>query len=552
MTEASLRVWTEPPPGVEPRRGRDLILHAPAAGLLMYPEGTLADDLLEPGVRAQLDGDANAALARWREETQAVLQAGGLDLGWLLEGELYADVFVRERAALAGLKAAVAETGARRIALMNADADLTAALRGALEPKGVEVHPSGESPPPAYPIAYASSIGRRRPLRAAARELFGVPGMARGSGLLLLPGAVIEPLWPALRRRGLAPVVDLANPPGVSAGELARRVVRGGVVGHPGRRARSEAKDRVTQAIGRLDTPGVPGEDPLAWLERRRAATLLADRAPEALARHLALRPGFARGLRGAVLPSDGTAPARALISAARESDAVATHVQHGFFTDLWHLGDGPAPYLDGLTAGRAAVWSEAQGARMAPHAAGRVEVTGNPAAANLPQASGAQGAVLILLHPSPTGTPAIDRRAPARFLRAALEGVAAARVGTSVLLRPHPLDPSDYTSVSRGDFEVQASGPLAPLLARARACVGPVSTATLTAAAVGLPTVHLDVSGPSFPEPFGDSGLPRACSSEELAQALSQVAPGDGADAARQALGARPDAIERVLDLAL
>ena len=88
-----------------------------------------------------------------------------------------------------------------------------------------------------------------------------------------------------------------------------------------------------------------------------------------------------------------------------------------------------------------------------------------------------------------------------------------------------------------------------APLCASARS-----RTATLQAAAAGVPSVFLRSTEARLPWPFDDSGaFPTARDAEELAELLPSVTgTGDvaGADAAREALGERPDAVERVLEL--
>ena len=79
------------------------------------------------------------------------------------------------------------------------------------------------------------------------------------------------------------------------------------------------------------------------------------------------------------MMPSDGTPAGRAIEVAAREAGARTIHVQHGFFSDLWRVDGRLAPFIDGLEASRAAVWSESQAAVLGEQARGDVSVTGNP-----------------------------------------------------------------------------------------------------------------------------------------------------------------------------
>lgn len=551
-----LRVWCAgTPEGLALAPGRDLVLHSTSADLSRMPRGTLGDDFLDAATRAQIDARSNEALVEWRTETEELLTAEDVSLGWLFEGELYPDVFLRELHGLTGLEAALEDLGATSVELLGCDQDLAPALEARLATRGVSVTVADRGPRPSYPIAYATSVGRARPILSRLREQLGAPAVLRGE-VLLMPGAVIEPLWGGLTGRGVTPCMDLANPPRAPAGTLARRLVSGGWIAHPGRRPRAAARRAVEDAVARLETADRPGDDPLGWLQRRRAAGLLADRAPEVVAGLITLRRTLRRKrLRAAVVPSDGTAAGRALIAAAGDAEVAVTHVQHGFFSDLWRLGDDLAPYVDGLTAPRAAVWSEQQRERLEPQAAGRVALTGNPAATHVPSVSAdSSGPVVVLVQGPPTVSARFDRRIPERYVSAALEGIAAGRPGAEVILRPHPLDAGEYgPGESSLDVRVERSAPLDDLLAAAGACVGPVSTGTLTAAAMGVPTVHLDVTQIPLPHPFDGGGALRgAASADELSRELSSARSGESVEAACEALGVRSDAVERVVDLVL
>ena len=92
-------------------------------------------------------------------------------------------------------------------------------------------------------------------------------------------------------------------------------------------------------------------------------------------------------------------------------------------------------------------------------------------------------------------------------------------------------------------------------LFADADMCVGALSTASLQAAAVGLPVCVLNVSGVPGPWPLagGEDGLPQATNAEELAELIPELlrrGPGPTREAALEALGARVDAVENVVGL--
>ena len=104
-------------------------------------------------------------------------------------------------------------------------------------------------------------------------------------------------------------------------------------------------------------------------------------------------------------------------------------------------------------------------------------------------------------------------------------------------------------------ELTTDRSTPIEELFASADLCVGALSTASLQAAAVGLPVCVLNVSGVPGPWPLagGDDGLPTAATAEELAElipALLWHGPGSSREAALEALGVRGDAVENVVGL--
>jgi hypothetical protein len=99
----------------------------------------------------------------------------------------------------------------------------------------------------------------------------------------------------------------------------------------------------------------------------------------------------------------------------------------------------------------------------------------------------------------------------------------------------------------------VDVHSPIEVLLAHADLCVGALSTATLQACVLDVPTVFLDVSGAGRPWPFEGSNLPRAVDVETLAVEIVSVLGAsevEGREDALEALGVRADAAERVIEL--
>jgi hypothetical protein len=127
-------------------------------------------------------------------------------------------------------------------------------------------------------------------------------------------------------------------------------------------------------------------------------------------------------------------------------------------------------------------------------------------------------------------------------------------------VLRPHPLDDADYEANLPAQpglsVRVERGGPIEPLFAGAALCVGALSTATLQAAVAGVPTVFLNSTGLRLAWPFDGSGaFPYAEDAEGLAARIDEVLAAPvvpGAEAAAEALGLRPDSVERLVELVL
>jgi hypothetical protein len=563
MTSTSLPSWSaevrviadssgRDPSGLQP--GRDLVLHAPPVHGAVLGSGVLLDDWLDPAARAGVDAAAIDAQRGWSERHGRNLIVDGVRLDWIHQGELFADVFLRELRVVTGLRAAFADRGPDRIELEGADDDLANALVALLGQIDIAVSRGSPGPPPSYPIAFATSIGRSVPWAARVRRAVGLPRLVRGEALYK-PHPNLAPLLTRMLADGSAPALDLFDAPPLGARGLLAAAARGGWIGHPGGRSRRHSRAGVDRVLADLEPD--PGDSPIDVLTARRARALLEQRARDTVADVATLRTAFAGSrLRAALLPSDGSPAGRGIVTAAREHGIRTVHVQHGFFGDKWHGRDGRiAPFIDGLVADRAAVWSEGQRAVLADAAEGELVVTGNPAGtAAFIAGSGSARRAVVLVQPPVGPTCTVDVRAPIVFAKTALAGLEQAGF-QSVVLRPHPLDPCGYErAVAQGlrlDVEVARGGPIEPVLANADACVGCLSTATLQAAVNGIPTVFLESLSSRMPWPLDGSGaFPTARTADELVTALESARGGSGEDAAREALGVRPDAVERVLDL--
>jgi len=488
-----------------------------------------------------------------------LLTVAGIALPFVHEQELYADVFLRETRVVEGLLLLVCR-GAKRVELLGADVELISCLTALLGEAGAAVEQRESGPSPAYPITFAAAA-RRTPLVSAAREGAGIPARVRGS-VLVEPYWHLTPLLASLgRRTDTLPVLDPINPPALPRRELARLAARGGWIGSPGGRARRRSRRALAEALRALAAD--PAADPLGRLIDLRAARLLAAVGRATLAEAGARRQAFRRaGLKAVLSYSDTARMPRLNALVAHEHGASVVCIQHGLLSFVPHDEGRPARVIDGWVADLVGVWSERDALTFAPHVPGRVEVTGNPGATGLlpdPAPPAERGRTLVLGQmPSPLSTIA-DVRVTARHLRAALAALSATRPGTAVTVRPHPLDSAHNTyraiaaDYPRLNVAVSAHGTIEEAIAGVDLCVGAASTATLQAAALGRPSVMLDVAGMDLAWPFDRSGdFPVAGDATEL-QAVLEAALDertDGRRTALTALGARPDALQRVTTL--
>jgi hypothetical protein len=509
------------------RPGADLVLDPSPEHGLVLPEGVAVDDHLDAAARAAVDREAFAAMAAWRAARGTSLTADGVDLGFVWELELLAGCFLpatrlRHALAAAGVTAVEGAGLGDELLAVAAEAGIDARTAAG----------AGAAPPLA-----------KAPLPPLARLVTesGVPPRVRGE-VLALHYWHLEPVWRRLAaQRRPRPVPAGVVLPGLGRADTLRTALRGGWGGHPNAAARRRSAERVATV---LDGAGPP-RDALDALALR----VLRDRAEGTLARAAHWRRVLsARSLRLVVLPFDSPEDQRVLLGVARDLGLPSLLVQHGFDAQL----NDP----DKSIADHVALWSERDRAPVAARSAATLHVTGNPGAAHLAQppsrtAAAQQGPAVVLVDYHARISARIDARVSQRHVAAALEVLERERPGSDVVVRPHPADPApaSYAALAAGRalrVTVDPVTPIEPLLAGAGACIGALSTATLQAAALGVPTTLLDVTSAPRPWPLNGApdGLPRITGGGgELASAAA------GAPA-REALGARADAVDRVCDL--
>jgi hypothetical protein len=153
-----------------------------------------------------------------------------------------------------------------------------------------------------------------------------------------------------------------------------------------------------------------------------------------------------------------------------------------------------------------------------------------------------------------------IDSRVSVRHVDVALQALERERPGTKVVVRPHPAEhePDIFAGLA-GSYpnlalEVDQASSIEDVINGADLCIGAVSTATLQAGAAGVPVVFLNVSGRPPRWPFdGSTDVPVASTSEELAACLRDAVASEdvlGRDVMLEALGARSDSVDRVVEL--
>jgi hypothetical protein len=547
-------------PEAGPRPGRDLALDIPRADGDLLATGVLLDDWLPGATRDEIDRQGIAALGSWRERRDGELTIHGIRLAEVWEVELLAEVFLPETRIVAGLMAAL-EHGDRpsRITLHGVDHERAACLEPALAGIGIEVVEIGErDPPPQYPGILAAPVppGLRRRVLTAIPRVVGIPRNVRGN-VFFLPYWHLLPVFERLEHvDGVHPILDPGLLPGVPLRDLARSAYVGGWVGKPGFRARQRSRQLLESALSHVSLT-TDGPESLEALLDRRALRLLQQRAADTVAVVGGLRRAFGTSrVRAAVVPYDSPPEGRAVVQAARDSGVPTLVVQHGFFVD---------PHSpDKTSADIAAVWSDVDVKSLRGRTAGRVIRTGNPGIGTISvrppsmQGNGTPDHTVVLVEYQSRLSVQFDLRLSARHVMTALRGIAAARPASAVTIRPHPSEhePAIFDEMGRRfpglDSTTDAHSPIADVIARADLFVAAVSTAALQAAAAGVPTILLNVTGRAAPWPFdGSTDVPVVATEDELAQRIPQVLGAGGVpgrDEMLHALGVDEKAIDHVV----
>jgi hypothetical protein len=538
--------------------GRDLVLDMSRRQGDELPVGVLLDDCLSRDVRQAIDRKAIGALAAWRARWDAELTLDGVCIPHIWEVELLAEVFLPETRIVSGLRAALADGARRRIEVEGVDADRANCLATYLRPLGIEVQLSRvpvSRPRYASPLLapWPSRLPRR--IASAILRVTGVPQRVNGEVYFL-------PYWHlravAERLAGSDSPRFVADPGLETFQTLLRISGRGGWVGHPGARKARRSRRLLGAALANARL-SVDDSDPLSRMLHLRALAMLEQRAGDTLADVWRMRKAFASGrVKLALLPFDSPPNARAVVQAARETGVATLVVQHGFHAEP----NEP----DKTLADVVAVWSEADVRYLSDRSSARIELTGNPGVTNLadliedPPQRRDSGRTIVLVEYASRLSARVDNRVSIRHLDAALRALAEARPNTVAIIRPHPSEhePDIFVPLTsrfpRLRVVVDGESPISEVISTADLLIGAVSTATLEAAAAGVPVIFLNVTGWTAPWPFdGSTDVPLAASAEELATLIPRVlSSGDvpGRAEMLDALGVKADATDRVVEL--
>jgi hypothetical protein len=547
----TLNLWARsgvcPPADLQP--GVDVILEVSLSDAVMLRTGVALDDYLGSDARDCVDVECRERYRAWRTRHRPALTVEGIDLAFVWEVELIAQCFLPAACLRHGLPEVFESARCSRVVTRLAEPGIARLVAAIAAWHGVEA------------LSPCEGVAEREPLRRAPSPIgstaarLGVRPYVRGEVLTLaywntLP-LLSELAW---RRRGPRIVscpLPVRNIAGARAVSLA---VRGGWTGMPGPRvlARSRAMLMARyRAISEAES-----SDPFDAALDSYALEVLQRISLDTLANVEHVRRALSCGrVRLGLFPFDGAEQARMLIPALRETGAKTLVAQHGF---SGRLGD---PEM--LVADHLAVWSEHDRSYPDGRPQDTITVTGNPGVTHLAGMAALRrkrcGRSVVLVDYAGRLSVRIDARINRRHVEVALRALAAVRPGSSVVIRPHPSDlaPVGYVALAGAcpelSVEVDGRSPIEALLADVDLCVGGVSTATLQACALGVPTVALDVAAIERPWPFHAGALPTVSDCDSLVEAIAALLhTGEvaGREDALNALGVRGDAIERVIEL--
>jgi hypothetical protein len=514
------------------------------------PHGTAIDDYLGASTRIAVDEEARERYRRWRVNRSRALTVEGVDLTHIWELEMMAECFLPAARLVHGLPLAIQAVRPSHLVASDLDKGLIPLIGLIAETAQVTAVEDAKAAPPRRRLPRAQAS-----LPAAVADTIGVPSRVRGE-VMCIP---YWPLYPAITSlaagaNGLQPVAARVLLAGLGPRTAAGIAMRGGWAGLPGRRSRQISRTSIAAALQSAGASAI--EDPLEAAFDSHALTTLGRLAVDTLAHVWQARRGISGSrVRLGLVPYDSDAHARMLLGVLREQGVPTLLVQHGFPA---RQGDP-----DMHTADHLAIWCEHERSLAPERDPATVTVTGNPGAQHLAgrvrrRHRQCRRSVVLVDYPGRL-TARIDDRVGVRHVATALQALALARPGTAVVIRPHPSDraPAAYAKLARGHrdlrVEIDTGTPIESLLESADLCVGSLSTGTLQGCALGVPTVFLDVAGIERPWPFDGSALAGCTDAEGLAEAVALALSSEevaGRNEALDALGVRPDAVERVLDL--
>ncbi len=514
--------------------GDDLVLDADPTHGSELPAGTLIDDYLTLETRRQIERDAVAATAAWRERHDRSLTVDGICLPFLWEVAIFyriSDLMLKA----AGVAGALDAHRPGTLTVVGAGQATSLLIAAVARSRGIELRTEDDAE------WRALADPRRVPLPRRARRLamsplrrLGIPSRLRPHGILLISYWPLEPLLDRLLSESGTPRPSvLLDKPPAGPRRIVRAAARGGWVGVPGPRDRRAGARLAAEALRRTHAPleiEVSGAE-IGDAVQQAILAHAREQAPLDIAKSRTVRRAFERARPACVVSAwDNHPDARIVITHARAAGVPSFIIAHGAYLQ-------PTVFRDMGVGDEVLLWSEAMERPRPPH--GRAHVVGYPVPHHKPpptrryEPRESPARIAVIAQPT-LGFPLLDGRIEMRQYLTAIDAVFERAPEATIVLRPHPERGRAAAAKAlalrpAARIEVDASSPVLELLQGCDLCIGTASAASLQAALVGTPVIVLNMSGYDWLWPLGgETSVPLAHSPDALADWLSRWLAGE------------------------